>query len=80
MTTTDQRVSPSRMRSGAYWLTTALLATECVVGGVAGQLQSLPFRDTAIRLGYPDYFLWILGVCYVSAGVVLLAPRLPRMK
>jgi len=29
---------------------------------------------------FPPYFMTILGVCYVSAGVVLLAPRLPLVK
>ncbi len=32
------------------------------------------------HLGYPLYFMTILGVCYVSAGAVLLAPRVPRLK
>src|SRR5215207_2410524 len=45
-----------------------------------GGLQMSPFRDTATHLGYPAYFMSILGVWYVSAGVVLLAPRLPRLK
>jgi hypothetical protein len=64
----------------AYWTTTAILATECLVGGVMGGLQLSPFRDTATHLGYPVYFMSILGVWYVSAGVILLAPRLPRLK
>ncbi len=63
-----------------YWTTTAVLATECLVGGVMGALQLSPFRDTAIHLGYPAYFMSILGVWYVSGGLVLLAPRLPRLK
>ncbi|HEX2285929.1 MAG TPA: DoxX family protein [Mycobacterium sp.] len=80
MTTTDRRLSPTRRRNGAYWLTTAVLATECLAGGVLGQLKQFPFLDTALHLGYPRYFMAILGVCYVFAGLVLLAPRLPRLK
>ena len=45
-----------------------------------GALQLPPFRDTATQLGYPAYFMSILGVWYISAGLVLLAPRLPRLK
>jgi hypothetical protein len=73
-------IAPSRLSSAAYWTTTAILATECVVGGVVGGLQLSPFRDTAIHLGYPMYFMALLGVCYVMAGLVLVAPRLPRLK
>ena len=51
-----------------------------MAGGVVGMLQLSPFLDTATHLGYPAYFMSILGAWYVSAGFVLLAPRLPRLK
>jgi uncharacterized membrane protein len=73
-------IAPTRLSITAYWTTTAVLATECLVGGVMGMLQLSPFRETATDLGYPAYFMSILGVWYVSAGLVLLAPRLPRLK
>ena len=73
-------IAPTRLRITAYWTTTAVLAAECLVGCVMGMLQLSPFRDTATDLGYPAYFMSILGVWYVSAGLVLLAPRLPRLK
>jgi uncharacterized membrane protein YphA (DoxX/SURF4 family) len=72
--------SSAHARGIAYWATTAVLVVECVVGGVMGALQLPPFLGTATHLGYPAYFMTILGVWYVSAGVVLLAPRLPRLK
>ena len=83
MTSVPPRRNPiasARTRVIAYWTTTALLATECFVGGVMGALRLQPFRGIASHLGYPLYFMTILGVCYVSAGVVVLAPRLPRLK
>jgi uncharacterized membrane protein YphA (DoxX/SURF4 family) len=64
----------------AYWSCTAVVATECLVGGMMGALQLAPFRDIAVSLGYPAYFMSILGVWYIAAGLVLLAPRLPRLK
>ena len=45
-----------------------------------GALQLPPFLDTATHLGYPAYFMSILGLWYVAAGLILLAPRLPRLK
>jgi hypothetical protein len=73
-------ISPTRLSIGAYWTTTVLLAAECIGGGVMGALQLPPFRDTATQLGYPPYFMSILDVWYISAGLVLLAPRLARLK
>jgi DoxX-like family len=70
----------ARIRVVAYWAATALLAAECFVGGVMGALRLQPFRGVVSHLGYPPYFMSILGVCYVAAGVVLLAPRLPLVK
>jgi uncharacterized membrane protein YphA (DoxX/SURF4 family) len=45
-----------------------------------GGLQLSPFRDVAVDLGYPAYFMSILGVWYVGAGLILLVPRLVRLK
>ena len=70
----------SGIRRAAYWFTTLVLATECLVGGAMGVLQLSPFLDTATHLGYPAYFMSILGVWYVAAGLLLLVPRLARLK
>jgi hypothetical protein len=72
--------SASASRNWIYWTATAALAAECFVGGVMGALRLHPFVGVVTHLGYPLYFMTILGVCYVSAGVVLLAPRLPLVK
>jgi hypothetical protein len=72
--------SASARRDWIYWTATAALAAECFVGGVMGALRLQPFAGVVTHLGYPLYFMTILGVCYVSAGVVLLAPRLPLVK
>jgi hypothetical protein len=74
------RISRGALRTATYWTTTLVLATECLVGDVMGGLQLSPFRDTAVHLGYPVYFMSILGVWYLGAGLILLAPRLPRLK
>jgi hypothetical protein len=74
------RVSPAQARGIAYWAATAVLVVECVVGGVMGALRLPPFFGAAMHLGYPAYFMTFLGVWYVAAGVVVLAPRLRRLK
>jgi DoxX-like family len=74
------RLSPGKLRLTAYWTATVILACECVVGGMMGALQLSPFRDTATHLGYPAYFMSILGVWYVAAGVVIVVPRAAWLK
>jgi uncharacterized membrane protein len=64
----------------AYWLITGLLGIECLFGGIMGALQMPPFSNTIQHLGYPAYFMTILGTAYVLAGIALLVPRFPRLK
>jgi uncharacterized membrane protein YphA (DoxX/SURF4 family) len=69
-----------RGRAVVYWIATAILTTECIVGGVMGALRMPPFIEILGRLGYPPYFMTILCVWYVLAGIAVLAPRFPRLK
>ena len=43
-----------------------------------GALQMSPFVDTATHLGYPAYFMSILGVWYVLAGLAPGPPAVTR--
>jgi uncharacterized membrane protein YphA (DoxX/SURF4 family) len=70
----------SRSRTVAYWVTTGLLALECGVGGMMGALQLPPFSEIMKDLGYPAFFMTIIGVWYILAALAVLAPRLPRLK
>jgi uncharacterized membrane protein YphA (DoxX/SURF4 family) len=74
-----QRAS-SRSSIITYWVTTGVLATECLVGGVMGALQLSPFIEVMRHLGYPIYLMTIHGVWYMLAGVALLVPGFPRLK
>ena len=68
-------------RTTIYWSSTLLLAFCIISGGIA---ELLHFKGnvegTVVALGYPMYFLTILGACKVAGGAVILAPRLPRLK
>jgi uncharacterized membrane protein YphA (DoxX/SURF4 family) len=75
-----RRLSSTRAGAIAYWTTTTVLATECIGGGVMGALRLPPFIGIATDLGYPAYFMTILGIWFISAGLVLLAPGLPSLK
>jgi uncharacterized membrane protein YphA (DoxX/SURF4 family) len=70
----------SRSRAIAYWVTTGLIAAELAVGGVWDLLR-VPYVLTILaHLGYPSYFAVFMGLWKVPGSVVLLLPRLPRLK
>ena len=51
-----------RKRATFYWLATALLVSDLVLGGIWDVLRVPRVREVIERLGYPTYFLVILGV------------------
>ncbi|GHJ34916.1 DoxX family protein [Streptomyces sp. TS71-3] len=67
-------------RSAAYWTATALVTAELAVGGIWDVLRISQVRDVVEHLGYPAYFLVLLGVWKVLGALALLAPRLPLLK
>ena len=71
---------PFRRRLIAYWVTTALLVFELATGGVWDILRVPQVRDLIARLGYPQYFLVILGIWKILGAVALAIPRFPRLK
>lgn len=69
-----------RTRAIAYWVATALLVFELVLGGIWDVLRVPHTREVMERLGYPLYFLVILGVWKLLGAVALVIPRFPRLK
>ena len=69
-----------RWRSVVYWLATVLVAAELGLGGI-WDIQRLPMvRDLVTHLGYPSYFLVLLGTWKVLGAVALLVPRRALLK
>jgi len=70
----------TKTRNIAYWITTVLTAFS-MSGGVA-QLAHVPgVVDGFVRvLGYPPYFVTILGFWKVLGAIAILVPRFPRLK
>lgn len=75
----DSRAA-SRRRAIAYWVTTMVVAMELALAGVWDILRIPYVRGVIEHLGYPAYFLVILGVWKVLGAVALLVPRFPRLK
>jgi len=67
----------SRSHIIAYWVTTALVVSELALGGVWDILRVPQVRGLIERLGYPLYFLVILGIWKLLGAVALVIPRFP---
>jgi uncharacterized membrane protein YphA (DoxX/SURF4 family) len=70
----------SKTRHIAYWVTTAILAFVLLSGGAAYVLHQHDAVAGMAHLGYPLYFLTLLGIWKLLGGVAVLAPGLPRLK
>jgi uncharacterized membrane protein YphA (DoxX/SURF4 family) len=68
------------MRSVVYWTTIAILVFVLLSGGIGELLHQWGTLDTAAVLGYPPYFLTIIGLWKVVGAIVLLVPGVPRLK
>ena len=69
-----------RWRPACYWLATVSVAAELGVGGV-WDIARIPYvRDLTAHLGYPSYFLVLLGSWKVLGALALLVPGRPLLK
>jgi|SRR5690606_15945699 len=62
-----------------YWITTGLLCF-CMTGGIGQLFQIEGVVEGFAPLGYPTYFLSILGFWKVMSIIALLLPKLPLLK
>jgi uncharacterized membrane protein YphA (DoxX/SURF4 family) len=64
-----------------YWTATALVAFSMVTGGLTEIVHQKDTVDGMVHiLGYPLYFLTILGVWKVLGAIAILIPGFPRLK
>jgi hypothetical protein len=74
------RRATTSWRSAGYWLATVVVAGELGLGGV-WDIARIPYvRDLVTHLGYPSYFLVLLGTWKVLGALALLVPRRPLLK
>ena len=63
-----------------YWIATIWLALGMLSTGIVQLLKPEAEVDNMTRLGYPVYFLTILGVWKILGVVAVLIPKFPRLK
>jgi hypothetical protein len=72
---------PAKWKSISYWATIVILGFVLLSGG-AGEMLHLwgTVEGTVDHLGYPLYFLTILGIWKILAGITLIVPRFQLLK
>ena len=63
-----------------YWPATALFAAALSFSAVMHGFQIGPMLESMTALGYPPYFMTILGAAKLLGVVTLLAPGFPLLK
>ena len=74
------RYGSVRWRSVGYWLATLPVVAEMGLGGIWDITRIPSVRDLVAHLGYPSYFLVLLGTWKVLAAVALLIPGRALLK
>jgi hypothetical protein len=69
-----------RWRPAAYWLATAAVTAELGIGGIWDIMRLPSVRELVTHLGYPSYFLVLLGIWKVLGAAALLVPRRALLK
>ena len=63
-----------------YWVATGLTGFAFLSGGAMDLSRSPQMLEGMAHLGYPAYFVSILGAWKVAGALAVLAPRFPRLK
>jgi len=63
-----------------YWVATGLLAIGMLQSGIFAVLRTKQWVDLVTSLGYPVYFLTILGVWKILGVIAILIPRSKLLK
>jgi uncharacterized membrane protein YphA (DoxX/SURF4 family) len=63
-----------------YWICTVLIALAFLSGGIADLLRPPQVLEGMTHLGYPPYFMLILGAWKVVGGIAILLPGFPLLK
>ncbi|WP_218584201.1 DoxX family protein [Nocardia cyriacigeorgica] len=77
---TDSNDTPRSVGAIGFRATTGVVASVLFSGGIADLLGRGATVEGMLELGYPTYFVTMLGVWKISGALVILAPRLGRLK
>jgi len=69
-----------KTKAVGYWICTVLVALSFLSGGIVDLMRSPQALEGMTHLGYPAYFMIILGLWKVLGGIVILLPGFPLLK
>jgi len=80
--------APTKARTIAYWVSTGYVALAMFYGGLAEVLDasigvefsSIGIRTVVAILGYPLYFVYIIGIAKMLGAIAIVVPHFPRLK
>jgi uncharacterized membrane protein len=75
-----QRKISTRTRSNIYWVATILVALAFFVTGIGNLIPIEHIAHDMLILGYPKYFLLILGTWKILGALTLVVPRTRQLK
>src|SRR5580698_9341778 len=78
METTQNK--PGKGKLITYWIATSLLAIGMLQSGIFAVLRTKQWVDLVTPLGYPIYFLTILGTWKILGVIAILVPRFKLLK
>jgi uncharacterized membrane protein YphA (DoxX/SURF4 family) len=76
----DQTMKNEKMKTTAYWITTILSAGLLFIGGFLFITHGEEQVAEMNHLGYPIYFLTILGIGRFLGAIAIVIPRFPLLK
>ena len=63
-----------------YWVTTCLVAFGMTAGGIQQILHTPTMIEMITHIGYPVYFLYIIGVWKILGAIAILVPGFKLVK
>jgi len=63
-----------------YWASTAVVVAAFVIPGIGNLVRVPHIAEDMAHLGYPSYFLVVLGIWKILGAVTVAVPGLPRLK
>jgi uncharacterized membrane protein YphA (DoxX/SURF4 family) len=64
----------------SFWITTTVIAIIYFITGLGNILPVDHIARDMAHLGYPTYFLKIIGVWKMLGAIVVVIPKIPRIK
>ncbi len=70
----------TKIKNIIYWVATGLLSIGMLASGIQQALRTKAMVDLIIPLGYPTYFLTLIGIWKILGVIAILMPKFKLVK